>query len=388
MSREYQAPGVYLQAQFLQPRERLPTGIPGFIGFVRTGGANLRRARELSVSAVQADLPEAVALHRQEEFRDRFRPLDYSYLGDAVQGFFANGGTHCYVMPVYSPTEAALVAAIDALAALDDIDLVAIPDAVALDNTNATLRVQQALIEHCQRHGDRFAILDAVVASNEFTVVQQRQQLASSHASNSALYYPWLKRRPGSGRMPPCGHIAGCFARSDRHHGVFKAPANEILHGAIDLETPISRSEQAQLSPQGINCLKAFPGRGIRIWGARTLSSDPTWRYINARRLVITLRRWIERTLGWVAFEPNVPTLWVRIQRELSGYLTALWQAGGLKGTTAEEAFYVKCDIETNPPEAQTLGQVITEIGLAIAQPAEFIVLQITHRADSIDVNA
>jgi phage tail sheath protein FI len=185
--------------------------------------------------------------------------------------------------------------------------------------------------------------------------------------------------------IPPSGHIAGIFSRSDSKVGVFKAPANEEVRGALDLSvrrglrTTIDNRIQDQLNPEGINCLRAFQGRGIRVWGARTLSRDPDWRYVNVRRLVLTLNRWIEMNMAWAAFEPNTPQLWVRIKRELNTYLTELWRAGALFGQAAEQAFFVQCDSETNPPQIREAGQAVTLIGLAPGRPAEFLIIRIVH---------
>jgi hypothetical protein len=179
--------------------------------------------------------------------------------------------------------------------------------------------------------------------------------------------------------------VAGIFARTDARTGVFKAPANEEVRDALDLEMVIDNSVQDRLNPEGVNCLRAFPGRGIRVWGARTLNRDPAWRYVNVRRLFLTVGRWIDRNMTWAAFEPNDSRLWVRIQRELGVYLTGFWRAGALQGQTPAEGFYVKCDADTNPPESRETGQVITEIGLAITAPAEFIVVRIIHRAGTTE---
>jgi phage tail sheath protein FI len=175
--------------------------------------------------------------------------------------------------------------------------------------------------------------------------------------------------------------VGGIFARTDARVGVFKAPANEEVFGVLDLDANVDDGVQGQLNPEGVNCLRAFPRRGIRVWGARTLSRDLNWRYVNVRRLFLTLRRWIDLNMTWANFEPNEPRLWVRIQRELTTYLNRLLQDGALKGATPAEAFYVKCDSETNPPELREVGQVVTEIGLAPQSPAEFIVVRIIHFA-------
>jgi phage tail sheath protein FI len=146
------------------------------------------------------------------------------------------------------------------------------------------------------------------------------------------------------------------------------------------MEFLVDAATQERLNPEGINCLRALSGRGLRVWGARTLSPDPNWLYINVRRLVLTLARWIDRNMGWAAFEANTARLWNRIQRELNVYLAGLWQAGAIKGASAAEAFYVKCDSETNPAEEREQGRVTTEIGLAPASPAEFVVVRVVHR--------
>jgi phage tail sheath protein FI len=180
--------------------------------------------------------------------------------------------------------------------------------------------------------------------------------------------------------------VAGIYRRSDLKTGVFKAPANEEIFSVLDLETQIDSSIQGRLNPMRINCLRAFPGRGIRVWGARTVGSarvppdHDDWLYVNVRRLFLTVRRWIDLNMGWATFEPNDSRLWVRIQRELTAFLTKLQRDGALQGATAAEAFYVKCDAENNPPELRDLGQVVIEIGLAPLSPAEFIVVRIVRR--------
>ena len=188
------------------------------------------------------------------------------------------------------------------------------------------------------------------------------------------------------GFTPPCGTIAGIIARTDQSIGVHKAPANAILEGVYDLEFSLTNAEQDSLNPMGVNCLRAFPGRGLRVWGARTLATDPAWAYIAVRRLVLTAERWIERNMADLVFEPNDARVWARVSRELTAYLDHLYQQGALQGRAAQEAFYVKCDAETNPPEVRDAGQLITEIGLAPVSPNEFIVVRITHRTSGVSL--
>ena len=199
----------------------------------------------------------------------------------------------------------------------------------------------------------------------------------------AAMYYPWLEVfDPASGHnipVPPSGHMAGVWARSDATRGVHKAPANEVVRGAVEVENQITKGEHDLLNPVGINCVRAFPGRGIRIWGARTLSSDPSWRYINVRRLFNYVETSILGGTSWVVFEPNDPDLWGRMRRTISGFLYRVWLDGALFGTTPEQAYYVKCDDETNPSEVIEAGQVVCEIGIAPVKPAEFVVFRLAQ---------
>ena len=371
----YPRPGVYRQDVFVKPPVRLPTGVPGFVGFAGAAGAE----------GPAVNVP--VALQRKEEFAALFESLPGSFLGDAVVGFFDNGGERCHVVradPAGAPV-AALTEALASLGALTDVDLVAVPDAVGLADEDLTLLVQREVLAHCAVHGDRMALLDGFRGATPDAVVAQRSAITLGGAEpvSGALYYPWVRIAAGGGGVrpvPPCGHVAGIVARTDARVGVFKAPANEEVLGILDLDATVDDAVQDVLNPEGINCLRAFPGRAIRVWGARTLSRQPEWLYVNVRRLFLTLRRWIDFNMAWATFEPNTPRLWVRIRRELTAYLTTLWRDGGLLGEVPEQAFYVKCDGETNPPQLREQGSVVTEIGLAPGAPAEFVVVRIIHR--------
>jgi phage tail sheath protein FI len=175
--------------------------------------------------------------------------------------------------------------------------------------------------------------------------------------------------------------VAGVYARTDYRVGVHKAPANALVEGVVDIRAHVDDREQGILNAVGVNCLRALPGRGIRVCGARTLSGRAEWRYVNVRRLVITVRRWLENECLDLVFDPNDSQLWNRIRDRLSSYCFTLYRSGALKGDTPEEAYYVKCDAETNPPAERDDGEVTTEIGLAATRPAEFIVVRITQRA-------
>jgi uncharacterized protein len=180
--------------------------------------------------------------------------------------------------------------------------------------------------------------------------------------------------------VPPSGHVAGIWARSDASRGVHKAPANEAVRGALDVKYRITREEQATLNPAGVNCIRLFAAEGIRVWGARTLAASASeWRYLNVRRLFNMIEESIARSSRWVVFEPNDMTLWKSIRRDITAFLMRLWRDGALMGATPEEAFFVKCDRETNPPEVVDAGQVVTLIGIAPVKPAEVIIFLISQ---------
>ncbi len=385
MQSNYQTPGVYKRESVVTSAAPLQTGVPGFVGLIRTG----EFAEQISGPKKLSRKNEFDALFKDQPERHL---VAGSYLTEAVNGFFLNGGTRCYVVcgavddnAETASKEKAFDAALQTLSPVNDLDLIAIPDAMTLD-VDSVKRVQSNLLRHCEINGNRLAILDALPDATVSVVIQQRNDIVAglSEPVNGALYYPWLKISNGQ-LVPPSGHIAGVFSRSDSRVGVFKAPANEEVLGVLDLgvrnepSLTVDNRIQDELNPQGVNCLRAFPGRGIRVWGARTLSRDLDWRYVNVRRLVLTINRWIEMNMAWASFESNTPQLWVRIKRELNGYLAELWQAGGLAGSKAEEAFFVKCDAETNPPEIREAGQAVTLIGLAPGRPAEFLIVRIVH---------
>jgi phage tail sheath protein FI len=278
------------------------------------------------------------------------------------------------------------------LETVDEITMVAVPDLMSayqrgVIDAEGVKTVQLAVISHCEQMGDRMAILDPPPELTAQRVRSWRQDEAGYDSKYAALYYPWLKVfDPTAGRtvmVPPSGHVAGVWARSDADRGVHKAPANEVIRGVVDLELGLSKGEQDLLNPIGVNCVRAFPGRGIRIWGARTLSSDPAWRYLNVRRLFNYLEESILGGTQWVVFEPNDDRLWASIRRNVTGFLTEEWRRGALFGRTAGEAFYVKCDRDNNPQESIDLGQVICEIGVAPVKPAEFVVFQLAQFSDS-----
>jgi uncharacterized protein len=274
------------------------------------------------------------------------------------------------------------------LEAVDEVSMVAVPDLMAAYqrgaiDLEAVKAVQLGLIAHCELMGDRVAVIDPPPGMNARQIRVWRQETAGYDSKYAALYYPWIKTfDPATGQaglVPPSGHVAGVWARNDSERGVHKAPANEVVRGAVDLELQITRGEQDLLNPIGVNCIRAFPGRGIRVWGARTVSSDPAWRYLNIRRYFNYLEESILIGTQWVVFEPNDHNLWARIRRNISAFLVNEWRAGALFGQRPEEAYYVKCDEETNPPESVDVGRVICEIGIAPVKPAEFVIFRLAQ---------
>ncbi len=273
-----------------------------------------------------------------------------------------------------------------ALETVDEVTMVSIPDLTAAYeqghiNLEGFQAVQLAMIAHCELMGDRMAILDPPPNYNAQQIKEWRVDKAGYDSKYAALYWPRIKvLDPLSGQnifIPPSGAMAGLWARTDAERGVHKAPANEVVRGAVSLEISITKGEHDLLNPEGINVIRSFPGRGIRVWGARTLSSDPAWKYINVRRLFNYLEKSIQVNTDWVVFEPNDRDLWAKIRRTIAGFLVLEWRKGALFGASPDEAFYVKCDDETNPAEGISAGQVVCDIGVAPVKPAEFVIFRL-----------
>jgi hypothetical protein len=277
----------------------------------------------------------------------------------------------------------------EGLEVAEDVTMVACPDIMAayqagLLDRDGVKSVQLAMIAHCERMGDRVAILDALPDLSPQEVKRWREVDSNYDSKYATLYYPWIKVTGPDGRpmdAPPSGHMAGVWARSDNERGVHKAPANEVVRGALEAVTQVTKGEQDTLNPIGVNCIRSFTGRGLRVWGARTLSSDPAWRYINVRRLFNYVEESIEAGTQWVVFEPNDPDLWARVRRDIDAFLTGVWRDGMLFGRTPAEAFYVKCDEETNPQDVRDRGQMVVEIGLSPVKPAEFVIFRLSQWA-------
>jgi hypothetical protein len=268
---------------------------------------------------------------------------------------------------------------LDAFVAEDEIAVVCVPDERSVTNDAGDPVLTQAIVDHCETLADRFAVLQAPqVAEPPGDLMPPRD------SEYAAFYYPWIETtNPATNRstlVPPGGYVAGIYARSDTDRGVHKAPANEIVRGANGLQRTITKGEQAQLNPRGVNCIRSFPGRGIRVWGARTTSSDPLWKYVNVRRLFLYLEESIDEATQYAVFEPNDESLWAQIRQAVSNFLTTTWRDGALMGSTPEEAFYVKCDETTMTQDDIDNGRLIVEIGVAPVKPAEFVIFRISQK--------
>jgi phage tail sheath protein FI len=380
----YLAPDIYIEeiAGGERPIEGVGTSTAGFLGIAPDPKAHVNEARAVN------NWSEFLRLYTAEGSAST--PLSH-----AVFGFFQNGGRRCYVVNIGRAEALAgggqKRTGLDVLAEVDEVAIVAAPgftDAAAYD----------AILSHCERLKDRVAVLDAPETVTEIRLLTEvatptgggtgeagGYRPRQSDGGYGACYFPWITVRDplAPDRMvnvAPSGHIAGIWARSDAARGVHKAPANEIVRGALDLTYRLTREEQEELNPAGVNCIRLFANEGIRIWGARTVAAGASeWRYLNVRRLFNMIEESIAQSTRWVVFEPNDMTLWKSIRRDITAFLTRLWRDGALMGQTREEAFFVKCDSETNPPDVISAGMVVTRIGIAPVKPAEFIVFRISQ---------
>ena len=307
----------------------------------------------------------------------------------SVSGFFKNGGGIAYPyllcaessdIPLMNPSQPR-----QGLGAFDDLE----NDLQLLSGPGLTYNQQKEVLEYCEARFDVFAIIDGPKERLQGEEIEKNGLLPASDKGFGAMYVPWVKvSNPFNDKaknyaeevvVPPSGFMAGIYARVDGTRGVHKAPANETVAGITGLAYSINAREQGAYNVRGINCIRDFGGRGIRVWGARTLStlSNPSWKYINVRRLFIMVEKTIQLGSQWAVFEPNDHRLWARLKRNIWAFLSRVWSSGALVGKTAEEAFYVKCDEETNPTEEVDAGYVNIEIGICPVKPAEFVVFKI-----------
>ncbi|MBQ9383594.1 MAG: phage tail sheath family protein [Ruminiclostridium sp.] len=264
-----------------------------------------------------------------------------------------------------------------------DNDVVSIMAVPGITDPN----VQLTLVAHCENLASRFAVLDVPKDAKKVDeIIAHRDIFSSSYA---ALYHPWLQVFDPLDKkniaIPPSGSVIGIFARSDNTRGVHKAPANEVVRACVGLDSRFNKGEQDILNPKGVNLIRAFPGQGIRVWGARTVSSDPSWKYINVRRLFIFIEETIKANTNWAVFEPNDEALWTRVQRTISVFLTGMWRNGSLAGSTADEAFFVNIGRSTMSQDDIDNGRLVCVIGVAPVKPAEFVIFRITQHTSTAE---
>ena len=403
----YFSPGIYVEEV---PGAARPIGPAGTSTAAFVGVAPDRTAH----------LGEALAVNNWTDFLRLYADGDdfeSTPLARAVFGFLDNGGTRCWVVNVGEGGSVTGTgrkrAGLDLLEAVDEISIVATPgfhDPVS----------HEALLSLAERTRSMVAICDPPPDIDDISTLTRVATPGSTRPAKpadtadpdtpgsggsgggsggggpvsyrprqsdyAALYYPWLRvRDPLSGELvltPPSGHVAGIWARTDALRGVHKAPANEPVRGAVDLGHLVTRAEHDVLNPKGVNVIRYFPGEGIRVWGARTLAAEASeWRYLNVRRLSISIEQAIANGTRWMVFEPNDFSLWRSIRRDIGAFLTRVWRDGALLGRTPEEAFFVKCDEETNPADVRDAGMVVAHIGIAVVKPAEFVVFKLSQWA-------
>lgn len=409
MSLAHNAPGVYVSEEpgGARPIGAVGTSTAGFVGTAPNAAAPTDRAIDIG---------------NWSEFRAVFAPDGSSTstpLANAVYGFFANGGGRCYVAHV--PEGAGIGGAdgrsgLGLLRPIDEIAIVCAPGATDADS-------YEAVLSHCEQLEDRVAILDAPASVDDVEALTRvktagvpparprRRGSAAGDAgepeaesltpaasddgglrprdsSYGSFYFPHIVVSDAiTGERvvaPPSGHLAGVWARTDVTRGVHKAPANTPIRGALDLSYRVTMEEQSVLNPRGVNCIRFFSSEGILVWGARTLQPASEWQYLNVRRLFNMLKESIAEGTRWIVFEPNDYVLWKSIRRDVTAFLTRVWRDGALMGRTPQEAFFVKCDEETNPPDVRDRGEVVTVIGVAPVKPAEFVVFKLSQTADAV----
>ncbi len=361
-------PGSYVEETHNGPKsiEGVSTGTAGFVGRAEKGVDN-----------------KPVLITSWAEFVHEFGryTLDTPYLAPTVWGFFENGGSRCFVVKTtgtdYIGADSGMgnSTGLPVLNEIDEVSIVCIPGITSPE-------VQNALIAHCEKNRYRFAILDSIKGTTVAGIKAQKEAVVSQRGYG-ALYYPWIKVsieiiidgkiNTVQELVPPSGFIAGIYARTD----IAKTPASELVRGALGVEVGVTKVIEDELNPLGINCIRSFPAKRVRVWGSRTISADPEWKYVNVRRLLLFIEKSIDRGTRWAVFEPNDEKLWANVRASIAGFLSELWREGMLMGARPEEAFFVKCDRTTMTQDDVDKGRLICLIGVAAIKPAEFVIFRI-----------
>lgn len=378
---EYLAPGTYDAESDRRARVIAPLDLPVtvFIGPTRRGPVGQPSPVMRSFAEFRRVYGGLGALRLNGDRRL------VNHVAYAARCFFDEGGGRLRIVRVAgghgrAPSLRGYLAALRKVSALPGLRTVAAPGSSALPLLADPVR--RALLAHALKTAPRcFALLDPRPAMQPAEVRTLASAIDSAFA---ALYYPWIMvRNPSTGRdlaVPPAGPVAGVIARTDRERGLHRSPANTLLRSATGLARTLSATQSDQLNPVGVNAVRRLPGRGIRVWGARTLSSDPEWRYVSIRRYLASLEHAIRRGIGWVGSEPNDPQLWASVRLAVGDFLYQEWRAGGLPGARPEEAFFVRCDRSTMTPSEIINRRLVVSLGCAALKPAEFVVFRITHR--------
>ncbi len=390
---EFISPGVYVEEVSFRPKsiEGVATSVAGFIGPSVAGPIRGPATLVTSIAEFEAVFGPSRDLHFSGEDHPTTNDLA---LG--VRAYFANGGKRAFIVRVHQPGDAQDGARPDALAyrghvegeratglrtmeSVEDVSIIVAPS-IARDvrgNGESRRAVQNELIAHCERMRDRFVILDGGAGQDAREIVAERDGLDSSRAS---LYYPWVRVRTEDGRerlTPASGFVAGVYARVTHERSVYRSPANEIVQLAIGPERRVTKSEMDALNAEGINVIRAFEGRGLRLWGARTLARDSEWKYVSVRRAMTYLECSIDRGTRWAVFEPNGEALWMRVRGVIENFLEREWRGGGLMGSKPEEAYFVRCDRTTMTPHDIDEGRLVVLVGVAMLKASEFVIFRV-----------
>ncbi|WP_022665718.1 phage tail sheath family protein [Desulfospira joergensenii] len=361
-------PGIYI--------DEIPSGDPSIRACDTTTAAFVGKTQK-------GDLNRAVPVQTRQEYQDHFGTIiDDSFLAQSVDHFFMNGGKRCYIVRVPAPTRMSGVSQPDlftkAFHALDDIDEISLLAAPGI----GTSWITDAGMEYCENRRNLFYIGETGRGDRSASHALAFKSRLNPAGSRGAVYFPWIL--DSSGRQPvlspPSGGIAGLYARTDLSKGVWKAPAglDALLKGTGKPSCTITDPDQDRLNPAGINAIRKFEPTGTVVWGARTLSRDPEWRYVPIRRTAMMIEESISRGTRWAVFEHNDSNLWIRVKQTIALFLGNLFREGALQGAKDSEAFYVRCGRGETMTQADIdQGRLIIEIGIALLRPAEFIVLRI-----------
>lgn len=403
MANSYLYPGVYIEEISARARsiEAVGTNVAAFLGEAPRADVDenqivwINNWTEFCRHFV--DLPEEPESTSEEKTvtesettnQKEFRSTPLSH---AVCGFFLNGGGRCCVINVGKDGPLTgngdVRNGLDLLELTDEVSIVAAPG-----RTDSASHDQ--LISHCEKMRNRIAILDPPDQVTSISDLAGELRPRESDLGFGAFYFPnILVQDPLDPKRPhvsvsPSGHIAGIYARTDACRGVHKAPANEPIRGAFDVSYRLTHDEQDILNPNGVNCIRLFPHEGVVVYGARTIAAQNSeWRYLNVRRLLIMIEESISRSTRWAVFEPNDAKLWDALRRDVNAFLTTIWRQGALMGATVEEAFFVKCDGETNQKYDIDQGRINIIVGVAPVKPAEFVIFQISQNAADIELDS